>query len=193
MNTDVRLARLEKHNRLLKAGFALVAVVAVLPWIMGSQAEVNDSVRARQFAIVDKDGHTRGIWAIDDKDQCKLIVTGSGDKNHHAVTIWSGGDFATVEVASGGRAEAMITTAVDGGATVASREFMLWDEKHDHRGSMYTSNGIATLRLVGDPDNEDTCPTAMLAANKTTSRVFAKDGQVIVSKNGKNVFVAPEK
>ena len=75
MNVENRLARLESQNRLLRAWVVVVALFAVLPWVMGSRQEVLDSVRTKELTLVDAKGVARGSWHSISDDQDNAVVT----------------------------------------------------------------------------------------------------------------------
>ena len=75
MNVETRLARLESQNRWLRASIVVVALLAVVPWVMGSRQEVLESVRTKELTIVDVKGVTRGSWHSISDDQGNAVVT----------------------------------------------------------------------------------------------------------------------
>jgi len=74
MNVETRLARLEAQNRWLRASVVIVALLAVVPWVMGSRQEVLESVRTKELTIVDAKGLTRGTWHSFSDDQNNAVV-----------------------------------------------------------------------------------------------------------------------
>jgi hypothetical protein len=75
MNVETRLARLESQNRCLRALIVVVALLAVVPWVMGSRQEVLESLRTKELTIVDAKGLARGSWHSISDDQGNAVVT----------------------------------------------------------------------------------------------------------------------
>jgi hypothetical protein len=74
MNFESRFARLESQNRWLRASVVVVALLAVVPWVMGSRQEVLESVRTKELTIVDAKGVARGSWHSISDDQDNAVV-----------------------------------------------------------------------------------------------------------------------
>lgn len=73
MNIESRLTRLETENRLLK-GLALLALAAaVLPWVMGSEAAIQDHVQARRFTLIGDDEKPAGSWSFDQETKTAAL------------------------------------------------------------------------------------------------------------------------
>lgn len=70
---EARLAKVERENRLLKITALVVVAIAVF---CGAQAnDIHQSVKAREFVLLDAKGNSRGIWATStDGDRVKLLV-----------------------------------------------------------------------------------------------------------------------
>src|SRR5581483_4840733 len=76
-----RIERLERQNRRLQVLVTVAIMAGFLPWLSGSKGAVEDLIRAKSFALLDGDGGVRGEWSISKDGECKLVVTGSSEKD----------------------------------------------------------------------------------------------------------------
>jgi hypothetical protein len=74
MNVETRLVRLEKQNRWLRASVAVALLAAVVPWMMGSRQEVQESITTKELTIVDAKGLPRGKWYAFNDEQDNFVT-----------------------------------------------------------------------------------------------------------------------
>ena len=100
MNIESRVARLETENRLLKGVALLALAVSVLPWMMGSDAAIQDHVQARQFTLIGSHDAPAGLWAFDQQTETATFSIQSSQPSR-SVVLEASGDHATVRLLNG--------------------------------------------------------------------------------------------
>lgn len=73
MSIESRLAKLERENRLLRVVALGVLALAALPWMLASRAEIEETIRAKGFTLVDDDGVVRGAWSFEPDTKTTLL------------------------------------------------------------------------------------------------------------------------
>lgn len=73
MSIESRLAKLERENRLLRVVVFVGLVLAALPWTLASRAEIEETIRAKGFTLVDDDGVVRGAWSFEPDTKTTLL------------------------------------------------------------------------------------------------------------------------
>jgi hypothetical protein len=97
MNTEFRLARLEAENRLLKGVALVTLIVAILPWVMGSEAAIQDHVQARRFTLIGNDEAPAGSWSFD-KETRTATLSVQSSKASPSVVLASSVDSSSVRL-----------------------------------------------------------------------------------------------
>lgn len=90
MNLESRLFKLERQNRVLRLLASGALVLAALPWALGSRAAVEESIRAKQFTLVDDDGVVLGTWSYDAEAKTTLLRVSSTIDGSAAIVLDSG-------------------------------------------------------------------------------------------------------
>lgn len=73
MSIESRLAKLERENRLFRVLALGVLALATLPWMLASRAEIEETIRAKGFTLVDDDGVVCGAWSFEPDTKTTLL------------------------------------------------------------------------------------------------------------------------